>query len=123
MVIKHKKDKGMSQKEISNEIDLVESEISSKDKAEAVQITASKPISKIKKGDKIKIDDKEYEVDAHYALIDHGESKEMAIEIFDAENDKDLQIRYFDDQVESTLELYELQEIMYVRRQMKNIAW
>jgi|SRR3989344_472224 len=87
-----------------------------------VQIKASKSISKVKKGDKIKVDDKEYEVDSHYVLIDHGTTKEIAIELFD-KNDKDFQLRYFDDQVESTLDFYELQEIMYLKRPVKKIEW
>jgi len=32
-------------------------------------------------GDKIKVDGIEFEVDAHYVLIDHGKTKEMTIEI------------------------------------------
>jgi len=72
--------------------------------------------------DKIKVDDKEYEVDSHYVLIDHGTTKEIAIELFD-KNDKDFQLRYFDDQVESTLDFYELQEIMYLKRPVKKIEW
>lgn len=85
-------------------------------------IKASKPISKVKKGDKIKIDDKEYEVDSHYILIDHKTTKEMAIEIFD-KFDKDYQLRYFDDQVESTMEFYELQEIMYIKKPFSKVEW
>ena len=46
----------------------------------------------------------------------------MAIELYDGA-DKDYQLRYFNDQVESTLELYELQEILYVRKQVKMISW
>lgn len=87
-----------------------------------IEIKASKPISQIKKGDKMKIDGKEYEVDAHYELINHGNTKEMAVEIFDSE-DKECQLRYFDDQVESTIELYELEEIMYLKRPVKRIEW
>jgi len=84
-------------------------------------IKASKPISKVKKGDKIRIDGKEYEVDAHYVLIDHGATKEMALEIFSGE--KDYQIRYFDDQIEKTLEFYELQEILYVKKPFNKVEW
>ena len=81
-----------------------------------------KQAKELKKGDKIKIDDKELEVDAHYDLIDHGAVKEMAIEIFDKE-DKDYQLRYFDDQVKETLDLYELHDIMYLKKQFKKIEW
>ena len=82
-----------------------------------------KVIGQIKKGDKIKIDGKEYEVDAHYILIDHGTTREMAIELFDSKTDKDYQLRYFSDQVETTLEFYELQEIIYVKKQINLIEW
>ena len=88
---------------------------------EKKSIKASKPISKIKKGDKIKIDGKNYEVDAHYVLIDHGTTKEMAIEL--VLGDDDFQIRYFDDQVERTLEFYELDEIIYNKKSFSKIEW
>ncbi|MEK6928374.1 MAG: hypothetical protein AABW65_00250 [Nanoarchaeota archaeon] len=87
-----------------------------------ISVKASKQISEIKKGNKVKIDGKDYEVDAHYVLIDHAGTKEMAIELFDKE-DKDYQLRYFSDQVEKTLELYELQEIIYVKKQFSKIEW
>ena len=88
----------------------------------AISITASKPIAQVKKGDTMKIDDVDVEVDAHYALMDHGTTKEMAIEVFD-KTDKDYQIRYFSDQVESTLDVYQLQEILYVKRVTKSVSW
>ena len=47
----------------------------------------------------------------------------MAIELFDPKTDKDYQIRYFDDQVERTIEFYELQEIMFLKRPVKKIEW
>lgn len=86
------------------------------------EIKASKSVSNLKKGDKIKIDEKEFTVDAHYVLIDHKTTKEMAIEIFDAE-EKDYQLRYFDDQVDSTMEFYELKEILYVKKVFRKIEW
>ena len=87
-----------------------------------IEIKASKPISEIKKGDKIKIDGKSYEVDAHYVLIDHGSTREMVIELFDS-NDKDYQLRYFNDQVNETLDFYELEEIIYEKKPFENIEW
>ncbi len=54
-----------------------------------VIVKASKPIGRIKRGDRIKVDGKELEVDAHYVLIEHGNNKEMAIECFDKKTDKD----------------------------------
>lgn len=90
--------------------------------SEPPKVKGSKPINKVKKGDTMKIDGIEVEVDAHYALMDHGGTKEMAIEVFD-KNDHDYQIRYFDDQVESTIEVYELQEIIYLRKACKSVSW
>ena len=55
-------------------------------------------------------------------MIDHGTTKEMAIELFD-KNDKDYQLRYFNDQMESTMELYELQEIMFIKKPFNKIEW
>ncbi len=89
---------------------------------EPPKVNGSKPVGKLKKGDKMKIDGVEVEVDAHYELIDHGTTKEIAIEVFD-KNDHDYQIRYFDDQVESTIEVYELQDIMYLRKSVKSVSW
>lgn len=123
---KPKKEK--KKKDLDEELDEAEEEVEeiSKsmniDSGEPVKIKASKPISKVKKGDRIKIDGKDYEVDSHYVLIDHGTTKEMAIELFD-KADKDYQLRYFDDQMEATLDLYELQEILYIKKPMKNIEW
>lgn len=124
--------KGLSEKQIDkmvdDAVDMIEeirNGVKGKERIETgepAEIKASKPISQIKKGDKIKIDGKDYEVDTHYVLIDHGNTKEMAIEIFDSE-DHDCQLRYFDDQVESTIEMYELEEIMYLKRPVKRIEW
>ena len=88
-----------------------------------VSVKASKPIGKIKKGDKIKIDSLTLEVDTHIVLIDHGSTKEMAIECFDPKTDKDYQIRYFDDQVETSLEVYELDEIVYNKMKVRKVEW
>ena len=106
--------------EAEEEISKISRDINGDDKNHVVK--ASKPITKIKKGDKIKIDGKDYEVDEHYVLIDHGTTKEIAIELFD-KNDKDYQLRYFNDQTESTMELYELQEIMFIKKPFNKIEW
>ena len=79
-------------------------------------------MSAVAKGDVVTIDGKQYNVDAHYVLIDHGNTKEMTIELFD-DNDKDYQLRYFDDQIETTFELYELQEIIYTKKPFSKISW
>jgi hypothetical protein len=88
-----------------------------------ISVKGSKPIGKIKKGDKIKVDSLNLEVDAHSMLIDHGTTKEMAIECFDPKTDKDYQIRYFDDQVERSLEVYELDEIIYNKMKVKKVEY
>lgn len=88
-----------------------------------VEIKASKPVSQIKKGDKVRIDGVEFSVDAHYVLIDHGKTKEMAIEIFNPKTDKDYQLRYFSDRLEDSLEFYELEEIVYVKRPVRKVEW
>jgi len=114
----------VSEKELDREIDEIEEKFegSGDESKRDIQIKASKPIAKIKKGDKIKIDGKEYEIDSHYVLIDHGSTKEMAIEVFSGDND--FQIRYFNDQAERTIDFYELQgEIMFVKKPFKKIEW
>jgi hypothetical protein len=84
----------------------------------------SKSIDKLKKGDKIKVDGRELEIDAHQVMIDHGNTKEMVLEIFDPKTDEDFQIRYFNDQMETSLEFYKLEnEFMYQREEMKKIEW
>ena len=88
-----------------------------------IKSKSGKKISDIKKGDKIKVDGKEYEVDDHYILIDHGGIKEMAIELFDPKTDKDYQIRYFDDQIEDSISFYELKDIVYEEKEVKEIEW
>ena len=91
----------------------------------AVIITKqSKPISKIKKGDKIWIHEKEMIVDDHYLFIDHKTTKEMIIEVYNPKNEKEYQIRYFDDQVESSIEVYQLEnDFQYVKKDPDSISW
>ena len=88
-----------------------------------IKLKGKKPISEIKKGDKIKVDGVEMEVDTHYVMIDHGVNKEMAIEMFDPKTDKDYQLRYFDDRVEESAEFFELDEIVYNKKDVKKIEW
>lgn len=119
--------KGASEEEMEEmleEAEEAEKELDEGKEAEKrnILIQASKPIAQVKKGDTIVIDGKPYTVDVHSVLMKHGNTKEMAIELFD-KSDKDYQLRYFDDQIETTLELYELEEIMYVKKAMKSIAW
>ena len=115
----------ITEKELDRELDNIEEKFGTgeEDFKSNIQLKMSKPISKIKKGDKIKVDGKEFEVDSHYVLIDHKTTKEMAIELFD-KTDKDYQIRYFDDQIEATIDFYELQgEIMFMKKICKKIEW
>jgi hypothetical protein len=89
-----------------------------------VKIKASKPITELKKGDNITVDSLKLEVDAHLVLIDHGKTKEIAIECFDPKKDKDYQLRYFSDRLEDSLEFYELDEIVYNKvDEVKKIEW
>jgi len=123
-VKKAKKEGKITEKELDKELDNIEEKFEGADEVKRdIKIKASKDISNIKKGDKIKVDGVEYEVDAHYVLIDHGTTKEMAIELFD-KNDKDFQIRYFNDNAEGTLDFYELQgEIMFIKKPFSKIEW
>ena len=121
---KGKKAEGkVSDDELEKELGKLEGEQEEESVEGKISVKASKPISKIKKGDKIKIDGKEYEVDAHYVLIDHGTTKEMTIEIFDPKTDKDYQLRYFDDRVEDSAEFFELDEIVYQKKGVSEIEW
>ena len=123
---------GESEEEMEEEIEEAEDEVKklgerlggeSDEEVKKIIIKSSRPISVLKKGDKINVDGKEYEIDAHYVLMDHGKTKEMAIEIFDKKTDKDFQLRYFADQVERSMEFYELQEILYVRKEIEKVEW
>ena len=89
-----------------------------------IKIKSSKPISELKKGDKIKIDSLNLEVDAHIVMIEHSKTtKEMAIECFDPKTDKDYQIRYFSNQPEDSIQCYELEEIIYNKLDVKKVEW
>lgn len=84
----------------------------------------SKPLGKLVKGDKFFINGKEMSVDNHFLFMDHGNTKEMIIEIFNPANEREYQVRYFDDQVETSIEVYELVgDFEYVRREPKSVAW
>ena len=84
----------------------------------------SKDIGKLKKGDKLFINGKEMKIDSQYVFVEHENMKEMIIEFFNPDNDREYQLRYFDDQIDSSLEVYELQgEFQYVKREPKSIGW
>lgn len=119
--------KGISEKELDKELDAIEEKFEGGGDDEIksdIVVKASRPISKVKKGDKIKVDGVEYEVDSHYVLMKHPSNNEMAIEVFNPKTDVDYQIRYFDDQAEATIDFYELQgEIMFVKKPCKKIEF
>jgi helix-turn-helix protein len=85
----------------------------------------TKPISQLKKGDKVIVDGHVLQVDTHYVFVKHKDTTEMIIELFNPKTDKEYQLRYFDDQVETSLEFYYLQgEFQYVRAEsVKGIEW
>ena len=78
---KPRKVKKKTQDELEEEIEEAEEKLSNiqKDSIDQKEVTlkASKPVSKIKKGDKIRVDGKELVFDSHYVLIDHKSTKEM----------------------------------------------
>jgi hypothetical protein len=84
----------------------------------------SKSIADLKEGDSFFINGKEMKIDKHYLFQDHENMKEMIIEIFNPANDREYQVRYFDDQIETSIEIYELlEDFQYTRREPKTVAW
>jgi hypothetical protein len=84
----------------------------------------SKDLGKLREGDKFFINGREMRVDKQYLFQNHEKMKEMIIEIFNEANDREYQVRYFDDQIESSIEIYELiEDFQYVRREPKTVAW
>ncbi len=88
-----------------------------------IKFKMSKSIKELKKGDKLKVDGVEMEVDAHYVLIEHTGANEMAVEVFDGEKDEDYQLRYFEGRFEDSAEFFKLDEIVYQRFGVSNIEW
>ena len=87
-------------------------------------LNQSKQLGELKEGDKIFIQGKEMKVDKQYLLQSHGNTKEMIIEVYNPENEKEYQVRYFDDQIETSIEVYYLEgEFQYVRKEPKDISW
>lgn len=84
----------------------------------------SKPITDLKKGDNVLINGAEVVVDNQIVFQEHKGSNEMIIEVYNPKNEREYQIRYFDDQIDSSIEVYELQgDFQYVRREPKTIEW
>mgnify|MGYP001580056775 CR=1 FL=1 len=88
------------------------------------EIKQSKPIAQLKKGDKVTVDGHVLEVDDHYVFVKHKDTTEMIVELFNPKTDKEYQLRYFDDQVATSLEFYYLQgEIQYVQTEVGKVEW
>lgn len=84
----------------------------------------SKPLGELKQGDSFFINGKEMKVDNQFLFMAHKDTNEMIIEVFNPENEREYQVRYFDDQVETSIEIYELVgDFEYVRREPKVVAW
>jgi hypothetical protein len=84
----------------------------------------SKPLGELKEGDSFFINGKELKVDKQYLFQAHSDTNEMIIEIFNPANEREYQVRYFDDQIDSSIEVYELVgDFQYVRREPKTVAW
>lgn len=84
----------------------------------------SKPIADLKEGDKLYINGKEMIVDNHFLFMDHKTTKEMIVEFYNPTNEREYQLRYFDDQVESSAEVYELvNDFQYMKREPKSVSW
>lgn len=84
----------------------------------------SKSITELKENDKLWINGKEMIVDNQFIFLDHGTTKEMIIEFYNPENNREYQLRYFDDQVESSIEVFELlNDFQYFKREPKTVEW
>lgn len=84
----------------------------------------SKAISKLGEGDRVWLNGKAMVVDKHYLFQDYGDTREMIVEVYNPESEREYQIRYFDDQVETSIEVYELVgDFQYVKREPKTISW
>jgi len=84
----------------------------------------SKPLGELGEGDSFFINGSEMKVDKQFLFLEHGTMKEMIIEVFNPKNEREYQVRYFDDQIESSIEVYELVgDFEYVRREPRIISW
>ncbi|MBS3087978.1 hypothetical protein J4226_05270 [Candidatus Pacearchaeota archaeon] len=84
----------------------------------------SKPLGKLVKGDKFFINGSEMIVDSQFLFMAHKDTNEMIIEVYNPANEREYQVRYFDDQIETSIEVFELVgDFEYVRREPKSVAW
>ncbi len=122
--VKKKKEADALDDELDAELDVIERGVGDLSvESGAPTVSGSKPIAQLKKGNTLIVNGLTLEVDAHEMLIDHGNTKEMAIDAFDKKTGRDYQFRNFSDQVEATLEFYQLQVIMYIKIPLKTIKW
>ena len=84
----------------------------------------SKDLTKLKEGDKFFINGKKMIVDKQFLFLEHKDTNEMIIEVYNPENEREYQVRYFDDQIDTSIEVYELVgDFEYVRREPKTVGW
>lgn len=85
----------------------------------------SKPIKDLKKGDKVFVDGHELIVEDHFIFMEHKDTTEMIIQLKNPQKEKTYQLRYFDDQVETSLEFfYLLKNFQYVKvEEVKEVWW
>ncbi|MEM4719499.1 MAG: hypothetical protein QXG18_01380 [Candidatus Pacearchaeota archaeon] len=85
----------------------------------------SKPISQLKKGDFVFVDGHKLIVLDHFLFMQHKRNKEIIIELENLEKTKKYQLRYFDDQVEASLEFYYLMKnFQYIKiEEIKEVFW
>ena len=84
----------------------------------------SKPLGKLVKGDKFFINGSEMIVDSQFLFMAHKDTNEMIIEVYNPANEREYQVRYFDDQIETSIEVFELVgDFEYVKREPKSVAW
>lgn len=89
-----------------------------------ISLKSSKPISEVKQGDRMKVNGKNLEVDAHYVFMEHSPTtKEMIIELVDPEKEEFYQLRYFSDQVKESMQLFKLEAIIYKEVELKSVEW
>lgn len=85
----------------------------------------SKPIADLKKGDFVFIDGHKLKVVDHFIFMKHKDTTEMIIQLEKEDGTKKYQLRYFDDQVETSAEFFYLQgNFQYFKvKDIKEMEW
>jgi len=85
----------------------------------------SKPIKNLKKGDKVFVDGHELIVVKHFLFMEYKDTNEMILELENKEKTKKYQLRYFEGQLETSLEFYYLMKnFQYVKvDNVKEVYW